>query len=264
MRQLLTILAICLLAPATLAGVVIETEVMLAEAPEKSGTEFFYAQGEMTRADYAAPGGADQSVIFRDQTMYFLDHGKKLCQTIDRKSVDELARQLEVAMKQLEGLPAEQREMMEKMMAGKMPGMQKLPVRRFEEGGTAQVGNYSCNLVTMYSDEKKTQEVCLADADVIADLAEAMDAVHALSRFAESLMKMAANMPFGDVFELPYFDQRPMEGFPIRSRTFDDAGAIVRESTVTSVTREEIDTAVFEIPDDYKVQNLEKQLKKGR
>ena len=84
----------------------------------------------MTRTDF--PGN---SVIFRDQTMYFVDHEKKVCQKISKKELDALAGQLGAMMKQMEQLPPEQRAMMEKMMKGKLPGGRKPPVLRVEPGG---------------------------------------------------------------------------------------------------------------------------------
>mgnify|MGYP001812787900 CR=1 FL=1 len=142
--------------------------------------------------------------------------------------------------------------------------MQKPPVRRFEQGGTIQVGPYDCKLVTLYSDDVKAEEVCLADASVEADLREAMEAVHSLSRFAESMMKVAGNMPFGKMFETPYHDLSAMEGFPIRTRSYNDQGEITRESILKSIARKELDPGLFEIPRGYKVKSLEQELKKGR
>ena len=253
-----------LLGSATMAGLVMETEVRVADSPENSLTEAFYAEGEMTRTDMVSPGGGNSSVIFRDQTMFFLDHDKKVVQKIDKKGIDQLSRQMDEMMQQMASIPPEQRKMMEKMMQGKMPGMQKPPVRRFEKGGAAQVGPYECNLVTMYSDEQKSQEVCLADASVEADLEEAMEAVHAMARFAESLMKMARDMPFGKMFETAFQDLSEMEGFPVRTRMFNGKGEITRESTLKSITRRDLEPGMFEIPKGYKVTSLEQEMQKKR
>ncbi len=265
MKRLIFACAVCcMLGSSAWAGLVIETEVKVADAPEKSLTEAFYAEGEMTRTDMVSPGGGNSSVIFRDQIMFFLDHDKKVVQKIDKQGIDKLSRQMDEVMQQMANIPPEQRKMMEKMMQGRMPGMQKPPVRRFEKGGTAQVGPYKCNLVTMYSDEQKSQEVCLADASVEADLAEAMEAVHALARFAESLMKVARDMPFGKMFETAYQDMHQMEGFPVRTRMFNDKGEIVRESALKAITRRDIEPGTFEIPKGYKVKSLEQEIQKGR
>lgn len=257
------VLAAGLLPSVSRAGVVMEMDVTLADAPDKSGTETFRAQGEMTRTDVAAPDGQGQSVIFRDQTMTFLDHRKKTAQQIGRKDVEQIAAQLDDLMKQLEGMPPQQREMMQKMMKGKMPGAGKPPEQRVEVGGTEQVAGFACTLRTLYSDGKKSQEVCVADAEAARDLHEAMGAFMALAEFSESLMKVAEGMPFADSIRASAVELYE-EGFPIRQRFYDDEGKLVRESTLRSIEKQEIDPAVFAVPKGYKVNSLQKELQRKR
>ena len=263
-RRVMAYAALCLLGPAIWAGVVLEMEVVVPDDPKLTGSEIFYAQGEATRTDTTTAAGKKMSVIFREQTMYFVDHGKKVCQTIDKKGVDQLSEQLDVMMKQMESLPPEQRAMMEKMMKGKIPGAQEPATWRVETGGTDQVGDYPCTLYTLYSDEDKVKEVCAADESAVSDLAEVMDAVHALSRFAEGLMKVAENLPFADMMAAVVQEVPEIEGFPVRTRTFDGDGKITRERTLKSVTRRDIEAELFTIPKGYKMKSLEKELKKGR
>ena len=108
------------------AGVVVEMNITAPESPEKAGKQTFYGQGEMTRMDIPAEEGLS-SVIFRDQTMYFVNHKKKTCQKITKQDVDQLADQLGAMTKELDKLPPEQRAMMEQMMKGKMPGTRQPP-----------------------------------------------------------------------------------------------------------------------------------------
>jgi hypothetical protein len=218
----------------------------------------------MTRTDSLTAAGKKMSVIFREQTMYFVDHGKKVCQSIDKKGVDQLSAQLDDVMKQMESLPPEQRAMMEKMMKGKLPDDREPPNWRIEPGGTDQVGDFPCTLYTFYSDEDKVKEVCAADESTVGDLVEIMDAVQALSRFAEGLMKVARNLPFADMMEGVYEAVPEIEGFPVRTKWFDSDGKITQERTVKSITRRDIGEEVFEIPQGYKMKSLEKELKKGR
>ena len=265
MKRLIVACAVfCLLGSPTWAGVVMEMEVRNADAAGKTGAETFYAEGEMTRTDFLSANGKDSSLIFRDQTMYFVDHAGKVCQKIDKAGVDQLSSQMNAMMKQMANMPPEQRQMMEKMMKGRMPGMGKPPVRRVEEGGMDQVGEYPCRLFTLFSDDQKVQEFCMADAGVEADLYEAMEAIHALSRFAESLMKVAENSPFGKMFELPFKDVHEMDGYPVRTRMFDGHGKVAQERTLKTITRRDIEKDLFEIPKGYKVKSLEKMIQGGR
>jgi hypothetical protein len=79
-RLIMVCAALVLLGPVAWAGVVVEMEVNATDAPERTGAEIFYAQGEMTRTDSPSAGGKESSVIFREQTMYFVNHDKKVCQ----------------------------------------------------------------------------------------------------------------------------------------------------------------------------------------
>jgi hypothetical protein len=263
-RLVIVCAAIILLGPAARAGVVIQMQVKATDTPQQAHTEAIYAQGEMLRMDARAAGGKESSVIFRDQTMYFVDHAKKACQKIDKKGLDQLGEQLGAMMKQLESLPPEQRAMMEKMMQGKMPGGSTPATRRVEVGGQDQVGEYPCSLHTVYADDQKIQEVCLADPGVGSDMAEAMDAFHALAQFAAGLMKVAQDLPFGKMLEVPYQEILAMDGFPVRTRLFNAKGEAVLEKTVDSVTRREIEPEAFAVPKGYKVQSLEQELQHGR
>jgi hypothetical protein len=263
-RKFIACAAVCLLGPAIWAGVVLEMEVEAIDEPERTGSETFYAQGETTRTDSLTAAGKNMSVIFREQTMYFVDHAKKVCQTIDKKGVDQLSEQLDVMMKQMDSLPPEQRAMMEKMMKGKVPGTQEPPTWRVETGGTDQVGEYSCTVYTFYGDEDKVREVCSADESAVGDLAEAMDAIHALSRFAEGLMKVAQNLPFADLMDATFKEIPEIEGFPIRTRLFDGDGKVTLVRTLKSITRRDIEADLFTIPKGYKIKSLEKELKKAR
>jgi len=263
-RLIIVCAAFCLLGSVASAGVVIEMEVRNADAAGKTGSESFYAEGEMTRTDFLSSTGKNSSLIFRDQTMYFVDHANKVCQKIDKKGLDQLSSQMNAMMKQMESMPPEQRKMMEKMMQGKMPGMGKQPTRRVEQGGTDQVGKYPCNIITLFSDDQKVQDYCMADAGVEADLHEAMEAIHALSRFAESLMKVAENSPFGKMFEIPLQEVHEMDGYPVRTRMYDGNGEVVQERTLKTITRREIEKDLFEIPKGYKVKSLEDEMQKRR
>lgn len=264
-RWLIACVVVGLLGAPGWAGVVVEMEVRNADSPEKASSEIVYAQGEMMRTDMNATAGeSDESVIFRDQTMWFVNHKRKACQKIDKKGVDQLSSQLGAMMKQLEAIPPQQREMMEKMMKGKIPGMKEPPKMRVEVGATEQVGDYPCTIHTLYADGEKMSEVCAADESVGAEIAEAMGAFHAMAEFAQELMKVVQEMPFANMIQMPYQEMDKMGGFPIRTRSFDGNGKVVRETTLKSITRRDVEEELFAIPKGYKVSSLEQEMKKGR
>ena len=262
-RLVIACVVLLVLVPAARGGVVVEMGVTTPESPEDAGTETFYAQGEMARMDMPGEGELG-SVIFHDQTMYFVDHKKKTCQEITKQDVDQLAEQLGEMTKELDKLPPEQRAMMEQMMKGKMPGTKEPPTQNVEKGGTDQVGEYTCTMYTLYSNDEKVEDVCMADASVGADIAEAMGAFHALARFSEGLMDVAESLPFGKSLEIPFQKVYEMDGFPVRTRRYDSDGYLVEERVLQSVTRRDIEPEVFEPPKGYKIKSLGAELKKGK
>ena len=266
----LSCVVLALVCSAAGAGVVIEMEVKDPGSSDEVGTDTIYAQGEMARVDpHSAVGGENISVVFRDETLWIVDHDKRTCQKIDKKGMEQLSAELGGAMKQMEAelakLPPEQRAMMEKMMKGKNPaGMGKeAPPRRIEAGAAEQVGEYSCTVKTLFSGDEKVWEVCAAEESAAGAAAEAMGAFRAMSRFTEELRDILQQGPLSEMMEMPFQDVNELGGFPVRSRTFAN-GQVVSETTLRSVTRQDLGDDVFSIPKGYKVKNLADEMKRGR
>ena len=73
-----------LLCPAGRTGVVVDMEVKVSDSGGHVDSETFYAEGERVRIDPHTASGADEmSAIFKDQTLWLVNHDEKLCRTID-------------------------------------------------------------------------------------------------------------------------------------------------------------------------------------
>ena len=265
---------VCLLAwllvvgPPAGAGVVIE--MVETSSSGEGSTHKIYAQGQMLRMDPDMKESIDRmSVIFRDDTLWLVNHDDKKCQTIDKESMEQIGSQLSDAMKmmeeQLAGLPEEQRAMMEKMMKGRMPGGmgQESPPRRVETGATEKVGDYKCVVHTLHVGDEKVWEVCAASKDQLSGASEAMGAFKALSEFTQSLQENFSQGPFSSVINTPFYDMDEIDGFPVRVRTFD-GGRLDSESILKSVTRKDLEESLFSVPEGYKVKSLADQMSRGR
>jgi hypothetical protein len=272
MKQLVIACAVLALAcSAGWSGVVIEMEVAEAGSSGEAATDTIYTQGKMVRMDpHPTKGSDDMSVLFRDETLWMIDHKKKVCQKIDKEGMKEVGEQLGSAMKEMEAqlaeLPPEQRAMMEKMMKGKMSagaGMGEAPPRRIETGGTEQVGEYSCTVHTLYSGDEKVWAVCAAEESAVGPVAEAKEAFGAMSEFAEQLREIMKQLPFAGMIDTPFNDMNELDGFPVRVRTYRK-GKLASETTLKSVNRQDLADDVFAVPDKYKVKNLADQAKKKR
>ena len=212
-----------LVCPVARPGVVIEMEVKDPSSTGEGPTDKIFAQGEMLRMDpHGEGGGGQMSMIFRDDTLWMVNHSKKTCQMIDKQGMEQLGGVMTEMQAQLAKLPPEQRAMMEKMMKGKMPGGmpgagEQAPPRRLEVGATEQVGDYSCTLNTLYSGNEKVWEVC-ATEELPGATAEAMGAFDAMSRFAEQLRESLQLGALTTMIDTPFHDMDEVGGFPVRVR----------------------------------------------
>jgi hypothetical protein len=257
------------------AGVVVE---MIAGDPETAGEEQvdrIYARDGMLRMDPHQDGGGDDGVVlFRDDTLWLIDHQEKRAHRIDREGMEKVSAQIGAAMKQMEAqmdqLPPEQREMMKKMMQERMPAMAgalegEPPERRIEKGAVEKIGSYACTSHTMFVGDRKVWEVCAATEDELgSDADEIVAAVRAMSRFAEQLREAVRQTPFAEVVDTPFQAMEEIEGFPIRIRGYGTGGAIDDVSTLKSITPEDLDDELFAVPAGYEVVNLADQMGQGR
>ena len=254
-------------------GVVIEMEDKNPDTGASAPIDTIYAQGEMLRMDSSARGSGRMSIIFRDDTLWMVNHDEKSCQTIDKEGMEQLSAQLGGVMKQMEAelakLPPEQRAMMEEMMKSKMPaGMAGAgtagPPRRIEVGAVEKVGEYSCTLHTLFAGDDKVWEICAAPEKALpAATSEALGAFRAMSRFAEQLRDALQQGPLADMIATPFNELTEVNGLPIRVRSFD-RGQITNESILKSIASQELDAGVFNVPDGYAVKDLTEGMKAGR
>ena len=70
--------------------------------------------------------------------------------------------------------------------------------------------------------------------------------------------------PFAAMVDTPYNDLDDLGGFPVRTRMFDRNGGVMRETTLKSIIRKDVEASVFAIPEGYKVTDLKGQMKKRR
>lgn len=265
--QSLVILSILVTLPAT-AGVVIEMEQRKAGSDQATGVDTLYTSGGKIKIKPGSAGRGADEMIFDGETLLIVDHAKKRCQQIDRKGVAEMSGQLGDAMKQmqaqLEKMPAKQREMMEKMMKDRMPGMAAPAVeRRVERGDRDQVGDYGCQIFTMYADDAKVWEVCASDDFDDALIAEAMEGFNGFSEFFREFREAAAQMPLGGMMDSPFSEMDQIEGMPVRVRSFSQ-GRQTQESVLRSVERQDLEPSTFAAPSGYKTKDLMAELKKRR
>ncbi len=221
---------------------------MTTDRTEK-GTFVMQVKDGKTRWDQQ--GDARGSVLFdaATGTLTVINHADKSYMNLDKATVQGVSEQMKAAMKQMEAqmanMPPEQREMIMK----RMPGFAKekaRPVFSAEKaGGTDKVNGIKCRNMRLLKDGKPHTDACVADADAL-DIPKAD--FDALSAMFEAMQEMASQFS-GDNRAMPL---REIGGVPVRSVDVE-TGEV---SEVVSVSDDALDGTLFEVPADYRLQEM--------
>jgi len=201
--------------------------------------------------------------------MYMIDHKEKTYMVIDREQVEALASQMSGAMKQMEEalaqVPPEQREMMERMMKGRMPNADYEPPAPqvvTDLGESGSVNGVDCQWKQVTRDDALERKVCIADPGSIAGAQEMVALAHEMRDFAEGLMqlaKSASNMPMmggGTMGTAGAGMHAELDGYPLIAEDYDGEGKLIRRSTFESADEVAITGDEFTPPSDYKKQSM--------
>ncbi len=254
------------LAPA-LAGVVYEIEVKDHEqSPPKTESIEAAVEGRHLKMGIASQGkGAQGEMIFRGdrREMVVVDHENESYTVIDEAAMAAIAGQVSSAMSQmqeaLKNVPADKREMIEKMMKEKMP--QQAPQRPTSElkrtGDKGTQAGYPCVKYEVLRDGRKVRELWVTDWSNIEGGKEVVGAFEDMADFFRELMDSIPDFGQGGDMGDPAFEHmREIGGFPVITREFGDDGQLEDESTLRSATRRDLDPDAFEPPSGYKRRSM--------
>lgn len=231
-------------------------------------------EGNRMRMDTQGMDGTlATTTIFLGDTdeMYMIDHDEKTYMVFDRERIEALTQQMSEAMQQMEEalaqVPPEQREMMERMMKGKMPGggdyEPPSPPVVTDLGETGTVNGITCQWKQVTRDGRLEQKACVCDQSAIAGGEEAVAIAHEMQDFAEALTQMAqsvANSPMlggGTIGGFGATMVADLEGFSLISEDYDGNEELIRRSTFESADDVSIPDEEFNPPSGYERQTLE-------
>jgi len=245
------------------AGVVMEMRTNDGSGNE-IGTSKIYAESGMVRLDnVGGSSDAQMSMIFQGDKFLMLNHEDKSYFVMDEAMLEEMNSQMSAAMRQMEAqlanVPAEQREMVERMMKGNMKGMmpQQTPIEapRVETGGSSQWRSYPCVKYTIYSGNEKTQEICAASMDQIEGAGEVIEAFRKMAGFMKKMIASLPDMIASRVAANPMEMMDQIDGFPVHTLQFEQ-GELSQETSLESVSAQALEKSLFAPPGDYKKQDL--------
>jgi len=258
MSKSMFLVAALLCATAASAGVRIETVTRdIKTQVADGGTQIVMVQDGKVRMNNANKANG---VILKDAVFYVLDDKKKTYMELDRATIKKTADQAGAAMKQmqeqLKNMPPDQRALMEKMMGANAPGMMSGKKDTYEAKDTGKSDSSEgrkCRVWNLLKNGTVHEELCVVP---FASLPGKEDFEKTFKELAEAFEGMSSGLPgVGDSMKA----RNVIQGYPVRVRSYDDAGnPRGTETVMTKWVEESLPGATFELPAGYKKETLPK------
>jgi hypothetical protein len=255
-----SISTLLLLSPLAFAGVVMDLVTMNASGQETERSRI-YAQSGKIRMEQSDGTETAATMIFLGNEFLYIDQQEKSYVVMDEAMLDEVSAKMNEAMKEMEAqlasMPPEQRAMVEQMMKGQMQGMtaQQAPsssAPRVEAKGSGEWKSYKCRQYVVFEGAKKVQEICAAELD---DVDGADEVIETFRNMAAYITKMTESMPMGSDDRInPGELMDEIDGFPVHTIDYEN-GVVARETSLDSVTEQDLDEGMFAAPEGYRRQD---------
>lgn len=194
-----------------------------------------------------------------------IDHDRQEYYVITQEQIDLIAGQIEAAMKEMEAalaeMPPEQREFARKMMEARMPvkktGFSDGKLNK--TGETDSIAGYDCDYYDVLNGENKFRDICVTDWDDFPEGQEVAGAMQELGDFFANMRDAFAKSGGFDLMDSQqemFAYMKELGGYPIRTRDYDAAGTLTKETILTGASNGEVDPALFDPPANYKGKDL--------
>lgn len=262
----LSLLACLLMAISSLSaeGVVIVEQHGPAQSQANSATKI-QVEGNRLFID-TQHDGKRQGIVFLGDTkvMRMLDFEKKTYREMTQEDFERMAdsmKEMRAKMdEQFKNMPPKQREMIEKMMKqkmGAMPGAQSSsPVVYTKVASGQSVRQWKCDKYDGTRDGEKVWEVCAVD---FAQFGVQPSDLRVFESMAE-MFKSMAPPGMDNLFKIGFEAQQKDQGFsgvPVERISYRD-GKPDQKFEITEVTRQDIDDALFEVPQGFRKMEMPK------
>ena len=248
------------------AGVYVEMTDRKVGETGKAPAQKMYVQGNAGRfIDVPGPGdqGHETATIIKDGNLYAIDDTDKTYVLLDKASMETLAKKMNDAMaqvrEQLAKMPAEQRAQMEQMLAKQMPGFaggeQKWTVEAVDTGKNDKVEGRTCRVWDVKRNGELDEQLCVAPFNALPGK-ENFQAV--FGNFARVFEEIATNVPMlAGLMSNEFSAQQKINGFPIRSRDYENGRLSDTERVMTIWREENVPASMFTVPAGYKRKTME-------
>jgi hypothetical protein len=247
----------CFIAGTAPAGVYVELVNHVIPGNTTELAQKMYVQGGNGR--FVDQDG--RASIIKGDTMVIVDDADKSYIVFDKATMEQLAKQISAAMErmkeQLAKMPPEQRTQIEQMMA-KTPGMggasQKWVVEAVDTGKNDKVETHACRIWDVTRNGELDDQLCVVP---YAQLPGKENFQAVFAKFARVFEDMAKSVPMlSGMMSNEFSAQAKVNGFPVRSRAYDN-GKLGDEEQIMKIWREqEIPASMFEIPAGYQPKKM--------
>lgn len=198
------------------------------------------------------------AMIIKGSTILIVDDQRKTYREMDKAALQGMANQASAAMAQMQGQMAkmspQQREMMQKMLGGSMPGAPVATAAVFATKNTGKsetVEGRKCQLWNITLNGNPHEEVCVVP---FASLPGKENFQKTFKSLAEAFEGMTAALPAATTSSSKAYSD--INGYPVRVRRYTNGKPDVTETVLKSWTEESIAAASFQTPAGYKKQEM--------
>jgi hypothetical protein len=192
--------------------------------------------------------------IIKGDTMYFIDDSDRTYIVFDKETMAKLAKQLAAQLErqkeQIAKLPPDQRAQLEALL---VPSGSR-EVDAVDTGKTEKVDGRTCRVWEITRGGQPDDQVCVVP---FASLPGKENIQAVFANFAKVFEEMAKNVPtLAGMMSNEFDAQAKVNGFPVRSRAYDN-GRLGDSEQVLKVWREEtIPASHFDIPAGYQPKQM--------
>jgi hypothetical protein len=211
-----------------------------------------YLDKDCMRIDTKA-GGEEQSFIFRKdkETFWVVDYKEKSFMEMTKKDLQAMKAKIEGAMKvmneQMKNLPPEQKEMMEKMMKGQMPGnAPKIVYKKISPG--EKVNQWVCNKYEGYMENKKEEELWTTDWEKLGLSVNDFKVMQDVSEFIGEFSKGLGASFYKVGIE---GNKQSYVGIPIKTINYS-GNKVLYTTELKEIQRKDLASSLFDVPAGFK------------
>ena len=258
-----TILAISLLMVCSLASwaqtttALVLTSTQLDEKAQPSTTKTYLHKNKMITE--LPDDKKEQKMLFdaETETLYIIDNEREEYVEMTRQDMEALSSMLKEQMaimeQQMEMMPEKQREMIREKMKEAMGGGQS-PAEYSLDASDVPVHGWQTDKYKGMADGSKQSEVYLASYEELDLDKEDFATMESFFKLMKNYAQSMSGSGLGFFSEsMPGY----AEGVPVKVVLYNADGDAISTQTIESISEEEVEETIFEVPEDYKKKKME-------